>query len=176
MDWIELLLKALGIGFTIILATYLQHITQKFIESDVEGKTVLRPHRFFQIFGVISVLVAFAFIIGFIIEFNVVMFIAMLVMLTLFGFFGVLCLLAYKNHCVIFDDKNLMVTDIYGNEETILWKEITYVEFHKFSGNIILKTPTKTLKVGNYIVGIRTFGYAFQTFTKWKAEDINIQL
>lgn len=176
MDWTEILVRAAGVGLTIGIIAYIQSATQKFIESDIEGKTILRPHRSFQVLGIISILMAIFFIIGFIIEPDWFMFFIMLAMLGLFGVLGIICLLTYKNHLVIFDDENLTVFDIRGNKETILWTEIINAKFHNFSGYIVLKTSNKTLKISSYIVGITAFGYAFQTFTKWNAKDININL
>lgn len=127
------------------------------LKPDSEGKTHLKMSKLYFFGGIASLLMWALFSIFLFSE-------ATNDFITFFLLFGILtlvtlgpgipCLLWYLNHSVYYDKDKIHVRNVYGQERTILLKDIKSTSLNLMTGLLAVNTDNETVKIHQHLVGV----------------------
>src|SRR5690606_25037750 len=109
--------------------TYLSGYALERIEP-IEGTYELRLPRFYEFFGFGSIVIGFFVFILMGIKFHFEDIMAGLFMLFIFEGLGLVCVLWYRNHKVIFNKFTVSSTNWLGKTTAIEWKRVYNISFN----------------------------------------------
>lgn len=167
-------------GLCISLAlSYLNKATGKKVTANQQGEYLLRMHKFYYVLGVISVIIGTVFLVvpPLVDDVDIVMLIVIFFMLLIFGGLGLLCLLYYKNHYLLFDSNRIEVRSHIGKTSSIHWDDIKRAQFNAFSGLLILTTYSGgKLKIHQHLVGLVQFVNQLEERKGWTPQDLKLPI
>jgi len=169
-------LVALAVTLTL---SYLAKATSKEVVSNEQGQYLLRMHKLYYIVGIIALAFAAVFIISPLIvdDPDLGLYITIFCMLLLFGGLGLLCVLYFRRHFVLFDDTNVEVSSPFGKKKNLLWNEISRAKFNPSTGLLTLTSNTgDKVKVHYHLVGFPKFVEQFESKTTWTAKQLKLPI
>ncbi len=161
----------------ILTSRYLSKATNKEVVRNELGQYLLRMHKLYYIVGIIAFVFGAIFSITPIItkDADIVSYIIMFLVLFLFGGLGLLAVLYFKRHYVLFDDTKIEVGSPFGNIKCILWTEITKAKFYPSSGLLTLTNKTgEKMKLHSHLVGFPRFIEQLESKTTWTAQQLKL--
>ena len=167
-------LVALSVTLTL---SYLSKATSKDLVSDEQGQYLLRMHKLYYIAGIVALVVGAVFIVSPLIVDNpdLPLYIIVFLMLLLFGGLGLLSVLYFKRHYVLYDDKKVEVSNPFGVIKSLLWNEIAKAKFNPSSGLLTLTSNTgEKVKVHYHLVGFPRFVEQLENKTTWTAKQLKL--
>lgn len=169
-------LVALSITLTL---SYLSKATSKDVVSNEQGQYTLRMHKLYYIVGIIALVFAAAFIISPLIvdDPDLVLYITIFCMLLLFGGLGLLSVLYFRRHYVLFGDTNVEVGSPFGKRKSLFWNEITKAKFNPSSGLLTLTSNTgDKVRVHYHLIGFPKFVEQLENKTTWTAKQLKLPI
>jgi hypothetical protein len=169
-------LVALSVTLTL---SYLSKATSKDVVGNEQGQYILRMHKLYYIVGVIALVFAAVFIISPLIvddpDFG--LYITIFCMLLLFGGLGLLSVLYFRRHYVLFDDTNVEVSSPFGKRKCLLWNEVTKAKFNPSSGLLTLTSKTgDKVSVHYHLIGFPKFVEQLENKTTWTAKQLKLPI
>lgn len=158
---------------------YLAKATSKDIVSNEEGQFLLRMHKLYYIIGIIALVFAVVFIVSPLIvdHPDLELYIIIFFMLLLFGGLGLLSVLYFKRHYVLYDDAKLQVCSPFGSTKSLFWNEIAKAKFNPSSGLLTLTSKTgDKVKVHYHLIGFPKFVEQFENKTTWTAKQLKLPI
>lgn len=105
------------------------------------------------------------------------MYIMIFFMFLLFGGLGLLCVLYYRNHNVLFDNSMIEVQNRFGKTKITTWDKIKKVSFTPTTGLLtFIDSDGQKLKVHQHLVGISRLVGVLESKTSWKAKDLRLPM
>jgi hypothetical protein len=150
-------LIALSVTLTL---SYLSKATNKTVARTEHGQYLLRMHKLYNVVGIISLVIAAVFLIAPVISGDVkpMFYVIGFVMLLLFGGLGLLSVLYFKKHWVLFDETKLDVCGPFNKQKSIYWNDIVKTGFNPSTGLVTLRTKSgEKVRVHYHLVGFSTF-------------------
>ena len=174
MDWEQIITSGL-IGITITLVfSYMNNGANEEIEIQSNGDIELRMNKFYHILGYLSIGFASIFVMAALYYQDKEMYILGFAMLLLFGGLGLLILMYYLNHKLMFNEDKIIVHNWRREVQEIYWTEITEIKFNAFSGYLKINGRNKNLKIHYHLVGLKEFTKRIDQKTKWKSSNLNL--
>jgi hypothetical protein len=103
--------------------------------------------------------------------------IMIVLMLGMFWDMGIPMVLWFKNHRLKFNQTDIEVINVYGQRNSIAWKEINSISFNHFSGFITITDPKGTrLKAHQHLVGLSVFTNMMEAKTLWTVEELRLPI
>jgi hypothetical protein len=167
-------LTALSIA---VVLGYLSRATHKKVAGDIGGRYLLRMHKFYFISGIAALLLAAVFVAAPFVtrSDDAVFYLLAFLMLLLCGGLGLLSLLYYKRHYVLFDETGFEVCNIRGTVKTATWEEIQEARFNSNSGLLTLTIYAGSrIKVHYHLVGFPQFVALLEQKTNWTSEQLRL--
>ena len=169
-------LVALSVTLTLI---YLSKATSKEIVSNEQGQYLLRMHKFYYIVGAIGLVFGAIFIVSPLIvdDPDLTFYIIVFLMLLLFGGLGLLSVLYFRRHYVLFDETKVEVRSPFGGTKNLLWNEIAKAKFNPSSGLLTLTSKTgDRVMVHYHLVGFPRFVEQLENKTTWTAKQLKLPI
>ncbi|HEU4470180.1 MAG TPA: hypothetical protein VFR58_03780 [Flavisolibacter sp.] len=167
-------LVAVSVALTL---SYLSKATNKDVKENEQGQYLLRMHKLYFIVGIIALVFAGVFIASplFVDNPDIGLYITIFCMLLLFGGLGILSVLYFKKHYVLFDETTLKVGSPFGGVKSINWNEITKAKFSPVSGLLTLTGKAgERVKIHYHLIGFTNFVGQLEKKTGWTAEQLNL--
>lgn len=151
------------VGFVVTLVmTFLNKAAGKQLMKSESGEYELRIHNLYNMIGLSAVGIGLIGIVAFLVYQEPDMIYMAIVLNIIFTPLGIVCILWYKNHKLIFNEKEVTTVNWLGKATTIQWTAINSINFNPFSGQVILKANKTTLKAHQHLMGLSDF---FTTLT-----------
>jgi hypothetical protein len=169
-------LVALSVTLTL---SYLSKATSKEVISNERGQYLLRMHKLYYIVGIIALVFGAVFTISPIIvdDPDLALYIIVFLMLLLFEGLGLLSVLYFRRHYVLFDDTKVEVRSPFGGTKSLLWNEIAKAKFNLSSGLLTLTNKTgEKVKVHYHLVGFPRFVEQLENKTTWTAKQLRLPI
>jgi len=143
------------VGFVMNLANKKSNIK---VKPDHNGKTYLKMNKIYFFGGLFSIFIWALF--------SIILFsseeIDLKSFLKIFGIIsiiflgsGIPSLLWYVNHSVTYDQKEILVKNVFGKEKIICISKIVSSEINIFTGLLKVKTDIETVKIHQHLVGVK---------------------
>jgi hypothetical protein len=98
-------------------------------------------------------------------------------MLLLFGGLGLLSVLYFRQHYVLFDDTKVEAGSPFGGTKSLLWSEITKAKFNPSSGLLTLTGQTgDKVKAHYHLVGFPKFIEHLENKTTYTATQLKLPI
>lgn len=168
----------IAISVTLTLS-YLSKATSKEVVSNEEGQYLLRMHKLYYIVGIIALVFGAIFVVSPLIvdHPDLTLYIIIFLMLLLFGGLGLLSVLYFRRHYVLFDDTKVEVSSPFGGTKSLLWNEIAKANFNPSSGLLTLTSKTgDKAKVHYHLVGFPRFVEQLENKTIWTAKQLKLPI
>jgi hypothetical protein len=156
---------------------YLHKSTSKSISTDDKGQFSIRMHKLYNIVGIISIVLCLVITIGPILagESDIGIYIMTFFMFLLFGGLGLLCILYYRNHNVLFDTTSITVQSPFGKLKSTSWQKLAKASFNPTSGMLILTdSDGQKLKIHQHLVGLNKFIRMLEIKTGWTSKELKL--
>ncbi len=159
-----------------IFLKYLNRATGKIVKPNGIDQYFLRMNKFYNIAGYIAMCICLVFIIGSIItlEFELAVFVMVFFIVIIFGGLGLLGILLYRNHYLLFSSTKIEVRSVFGKTKITTWNKIQNVSFSQNSGLITITDDGQKLKVHQHLVGLSKFVAYMEDKTEWTAERLKL--
>ncbi len=159
-----------------IFLKYLNRATGKIVKPNGIDQYFLRMNKFYNIAGYIAMCICLVFIIGSIItlEFELAVFVMVFFIVIIFGGLGLLGVLLYRNHYLLFSSTKIEVRSVFGKTKITTWNKIQNVSFSQNSGLITITDDGQKLKVHQHLVGLSKFVAYMEDKTEWTAERLKL--
>lgn len=159
-----------------ILLRYLNKATGKIVKPNGIDQYFLRMNKFYDIAGYIAMCLCLFFIIGSIIalDFELAVFVMVFFIVLIFGGLGLLGVLLYRNHYLLFSSTKIEVRSVFGKTKITTWNKIKNVSFSQNSGLITITDEGQKLKVHQHLVGLSKFVAYIEDKTEWTAERLKL--
>ena len=159
-----------------IFLKYLNRATGKIVKPNGINQYFLRMNKFYNIAGYIAMCICLVFIIGSIItlEFELAVFVMVFFIVIIFGGLGLLGILLYRNHYLLFSSTKIEVRSVFGKTKITTWNKIQNVSFSQNSGLITITDDGQKLKVHQHLVGLSKFVAYMEDKTEWTAERLKL--
>jgi hypothetical protein len=159
-----------------VVSGYLARSAKNDFVANDDGRHLLRMNKLYYIVGIIGVAIGSFWLIGpaLIVEDDpgVSFYIIMIVVALLIGLLGLMSILYFKKHYVLYDDSGLEVSSFRGKVKVFNWEDIIKAKFNHQSGLVtIVNNKGEKVKVHYHLIGFRSFIEFFQTQTKLKVEN-----
>ncbi len=176
MNWENFLLYGLIGAIVAIFMSLMARSANKRVIADPDGSFTLKMHKFYGIIGILVIA-------------SLVVFIGMALlegdkeMLSIGGGFlgicmglpGIIVLLYYKNHKLIFDDQSMTAYSWSGGKTKINWDQVQKISFKGFSGLIKIQgEENQLIKAHMHLVGLKTFVEKVEEKTPWTAKELKL--
>ncbi len=172
MNW-ETIITYIIINVAVVAAlAYLTGGASKNVDRNKEGQFVLRLSWLYQILGIILLAFCSIFIFAGIYYQEKDLLLIGFLMFLIIGILGLVCLIWYYNHQVIFDEKIISTSSWTKKITSMKWDEIESIKFSPLSGYIKIKSLDKTIKLSSHLVGLKEFIKIMEKQTKWTAKKI----
>lgn len=150
--------------------------TGKIVKPNGIDQYFLRMNKFYIIAGYIAMCICLVFIIGFIIalEFELAVFVMVFFIVLILGGLGLLGVLLYRNHYLLFSSTKIEVRSVFGKTKITTWNKIKNVSFSQNSGLITITDDGQKLKVHQHLVGLSKFVAYMEDKTEWTAERLKL--
>lgn len=161
----------------VVTLAYLNKATGRQIVPGAQGKYLLRLHKLYYIVGLISVAVGGIFLVAPLIinEPNVGMYIMVFLVILFFGGLGLLSILYYKNHYVLFDTNKIEVRNVFGKIKIFYWNEIKEASYNPHSSLLTLINESgQKVKIHQHLVGLSKFIDYLEEKTCWTAKQLKL--
>jgi len=155
----------------------LQKSSDRKAEPTSTGQYHLKMPMFYGILGVVGwafgtfflsmIVVSFA-------EMNNAVIAMSFAVTAMFFIVGSFCFLYYWNHEAKFDDKSIEVTDHYGHSNKLDWKDVKNITFGHFSGQLIIETADRKVKVHQHLSGVASLSEMIEATTDWTSKDLKL--
>jgi hypothetical protein len=157
------------IAFSVTLTlNYLSKATNKTVARTEHGQYLLRMHKLYNIVGIISLVIAAVFLIAPVIsdDLKPMFYVIVFLMLLLFGGLGLISILYFRKHWVLFDETKLDICGPFGKQKSICWNDIAKAGFNPTTGLVTLRTKSgEKVRVHYHLVGFSTFVRYLETKT-----------
>ena len=159
-----------------IFLKYLNRATGKIVKPNGIDQYFLRMNKFYNIAGYIAMCICLVFIIGSIItlEFELAVFVMVFFIVIIFGGLGLLGVLLYRNHYLLFSSTKIEVRSVFGKTKITTWNKIQNVSFSQNSGLITITDDGQKLKVHQHLVGLSKFVAYLEDKTEWTVERLKL--
>jgi hypothetical protein len=167
-------LVALSVTLTL---TYLRKATSKNVVGNEQGQYLLRMHKLYYIVGIIALIFGAVFTVSALIlaDLDLALYIIIFSMLLLFGGLGLLCVLYFRRHYVLFDGMKVEVGSPFGQTKSLFWSEIAKAKFNPFSGLLILTSNREEkVKVHYHLVGFSKLVEQVENKTACSAKQLKL--
>lgn len=167
-------LVALSVTLTL---SYLSKATSRDIVSNEQGQYLIRMHKLYYIVGIIALVFSVVFIVSPLIvdDPDLSLYIIIFCMLLLFGGLGILSVLYFRRHYVLFDSTKVEVSSPFGGTKNLFWSEITKAKFNPSSGLLTLTNKNgDKAKVHYHLVGFPRFVEQLEKKTSWTAKQLKL--
>lgn len=171
MDGIEHIIS--GILITAFIAYSNKQSSYK-VKRNEEGFYHLMLNNSYKWFGIITILGSFIVFIGLLFSDEEGMVSLALVMLGTFGGLGIIILMCYYNHHLIFNDELITVKSWRGIVKTTSWDEISNIKYSPMLGYLIIYSETDKLNIHFHLVGLSEFVKLMESKTDYKAKDLKL--
>ncbi len=149
------------------------------VAADNDGLYHLRMNKLYGIIGVVGLVFGLLFLIFLPLTAEKIdssILTGMIIALLIFWGAGIPCLMIYRNHIVLFDDKLIKAKNVYGRTKEIEWKDIEEIKFKPFAGVLRLKTNKEKIKVHHHLVGLSKLVEYMESNTKWNRKELKIPI
>lgn len=167
-----------AIGLTVVLTLrYLNKSAGKSISSDENGQFTIRMHKLYNIAGIISLILCLVVTIGPMLteEADLALYVMTFFMFLLFGGLGLLCVLYYRNHYVLFDTTKIEVQSPFGKCKTTYWNRLVKATFNPASGLLtLIDSDGQKLKVHQHLVGLGKLVGMLESKTGWTYKELKL--
>lgn len=171
MDWIEHAITAILIG---AFMAYASSQSTKELSKNIEGKYCLRLNVSYKWIGMVSIVLGIvAFIAGLLSDEEGIFMIVFFVLL-IFGGLGIILVMWYQNHQLIFDEETISVKSWKGKTETVKWEAIDNIKFSPIMGYLRIYSKTKKLNIHFHLVGLVGFVRMMEEKTKYTARELKL--
>lgn len=82
---------------------------------------------------------------------------------------GVWCLLLFRNHRLVFDEKSITVTNELGAAKTMMWSDMQSIESSMLMGSLKIYSKKSKLTLHVHLVGLSTFKSKLESKTNLNA-------
>lgn len=180
----ETLFKYGLIIFVVSLALYfLNKGAKDKVDQNENGEFKLKMHKLYLIVGYVCCalgLVMLAMVFNDIFIRKVIeagQLIPIIFMFVMFGGLGFACVLWGRNHYIIFDENQIIVSSVYGKINKILWAEIVSIEFSNISGLITIKNAEGIkIKIQMHLLGLIEFLNTMERKTRWTIKELKLPI
>jgi hypothetical protein len=169
------------------LITFVVSLTLYFLNKGAKDKVVqnengefrLKMHKLYLLVGYFCcalgiLLFSLLFLIN---NIKVGALIPIIFMSIMFGGLGFACVLWGKNHYIIFDENQIIVSNVYGKINKILWTEIVSIEFSNTSGLITIKNADGIkIKIQMHLLGLIEFLNIMESKTRWTIKELKLPI
>jgi len=176
MNWADVIPYFISSLVSFIVFYSLKKGSERKFQLNRSGYFELRMHRMYQIFGYISLVIIVFFIVGIFNETSLGIILIEFIMIILFGAMGIILLLNFRNHKVLYNHDRIIVIDRLGNRSSTYWNEITDIKFRRFSGTLKITNGPEKLILSKNLLGLNDFLRKLEEKTKWKAKDLKIPI
>jgi hypothetical protein len=151
-------------AISLLLEAFTKHQIEKAtsanIEADIQKDFTLRMQKAYHIVGWICIGIAAASLLPIILGEPITIFfmIGLPFFILFFGGAGVLFILYYRNHQVVFDDTYIIVTNPLKKVTTSRWDKLVKTKFNITTGLVTLTDEDgQQLKLNQHLIGLKTF-------------------
>lgn len=163
------------ISFVVTFAmSYLNKGASLKTESIKGEKVHLRMNKLYLIIGYVGVGIAIAFSIGTMFFYEPGLEILCGLIWLIMGGTGTACLVYYRNHKVVFDEEQFVVSNWKGNNSTFRWNEISSVKFKPISGYLKVKDLSKGSNIHSHLIGLSMFIDKLDELTEFKRNNLKL--
>jgi hypothetical protein len=93
----------------------------------------------------------------------------------LFG--GLFLILLVKNHFIIFNDDEILISNLLGKQKKIKWKDISYLKINIYSGYVTIKgQENNKIRIHQDLTSNSMFIYNLEEKTKWTNQDLKLRI
>lgn len=170
MDWIEPLIS--GIAITAFLAYSNKKAATK-VEKNEAEMFHLRVNGSYKWIGIIAIGFGLIVFIGVSMEpegLNAVAFIGTMLFIVL----GLVVLMWYYNHQLIFNETTIIVKDWIGKTKKMDWEEIEKIKFSPVMGYLRIYSKSEKLNIYQHLVGLIEFLKIMENKTDYKAAELKL--
>lgn len=151
---------------------YMKKPTGKSIEADLVGNYTLRMQKTYNILGWFCTTLFVIATVGITFDnstdgpSNAFAYVIPAFGFLILGGGGVLCILYYRNHQVVFDATYIEVTNPLGKVKTSTWDKIIKTKFSHTTGLLTLTdSDGQKLRVNQHLIGLGTFVHLLESKT-----------
>lgn len=171
MDWIQHIITAVLIG---AFLAYSSRKSAKEVEKNIEGKYCLKINESYKWIGIASIILGIVVLIAAIIsEEEGIFIIASFIILPFVGL-GILLMMWYQNHRLIFDEETITVKSWKGNTTIIKWEDIDNIKFSPIWGYLRIFSKSKKQNIHYHLVGLIEFVKMMENKTKYRAKELKL--
>lgn len=167
-------------AITAILQVFLEKGTGKRINLDEQGLYHLKMPKFYLISGYCSVVLSLAMLAGMFFaddskKLQLLLF--LIPAFLLFAGLGILGVLLYKNHLVLFNENYIEVFNAVGKSKTTRWVDLSAAKFTYNTGMLTLKDHNQQkLSINQHLIGLGRFMQMMEVKTVWSAESLKMSV